>query len=69
MRVSGFASSKLLYGWFKNDERGNYTRYTYTNVDAGIIIRTVDKILVIADESVETTKALYDAIAERIYGE
>ena len=69
MRVSGFASSKLLFGWFKNDELGNYTRYTYTNVEAGIIIRTADKILVIADESVETTKALYDAIAERIYGE
>ena len=69
MRVSGFASSKLLYGWFKNDELGNYTRYTYTGSEATIIIRTDDSIIVIADESVEATKALYDAIAKKLEGD
>ena len=65
MRVSGFASSKLLYGWFKNDELGSYTRYTYTDSEATLIIRTADGILVIADESVEATKALYDGLLEK----
>ena len=70
MRVSGFASSKLLYGWFKNDELGNYTRYTYTGSEAGIIIRTYDgSIIVIAEDSRDKTKELYDRIAEKIYGD
>ena len=68
MRVSGFASAKLLYGWFKNDELGNYTRYTYTGSEATIIIRTDESIIVIADESLEETKALYDAIAKKLEG-
>ena len=55
IRVSGFASSKLLYGWFKNDELGNYTRYTYTGSEAGIIIRTADSIIVIAEDSRDKT--------------
>jgi len=66
MRVSGFASSKLLFGIFTNDELGNYTRYTYTGKGPAIIISTSDGILVIADETSELTKALYDAISERV---
>jgi hypothetical protein len=66
MRVSGFASSKLLYGWFKNDELGNYTRYTYTKSEANIIIRAGDDIIVIADETAELTKSLYDSLLDKI---
>ena len=66
MRVSGFASGKLLYGWFKNDELGSYTRYTYTGADSAIIIRTDDGILVIADENPELTRALYDNLLTKI---
>ena len=65
MRVSGFASSKLLYGWFKNDELGNYTRYTYAKSEVNIIIRAGDDIIVIADETSELTKALYDGLVEK----
>ena len=66
MRVSGFASGKLLYGWFKNDELGSYTRYTYTGAYSAIIIRTDDGILVIADENPELTRALYDNLLTKI---
>ncbi len=66
MRVSGFASGKLLYGWFKNDELGSYTRYTYTDAEATLIIRTADGIIVIADETAEATKALYDSLLEKV---
>jgi hypothetical protein len=66
MRVSGFASSKLLYGWFKNDELGSYTRYTYTKSEAGIIIHAGDDIIVIADETAELTKSLYDNLLTKI---
>ncbi|MBQ7344289.1 MAG: SdpI family protein [Clostridia bacterium] len=66
MRVSGFASGKLLWGWFKNDELGSYTRYTYTDAEATLIIRTADGIIVIADETAEETKALYDSLLEKV---
>ena len=69
MRVSGFASSKLLYGWFRNDELGNYTRYTYTGSEATIVIRTEDSVIVIADDTADTTKTLYDAIEQKMNGE
>lgn len=65
-RVSGFASTKLLYGWFKNDELGNYTRYTYTGSEAAVIIYTADGIIVLADETVESTQAIYDTISDKI---
>ena len=65
-RVSGFASSKLLYGWFKNDELGNYTRYTYTGSEAAVIIYTADGIIVLADETTESTQAIYDTISDKI---
>lgn len=68
MRVSGFASGRLLYGWFKNDELGSYTRYTYTGAKATIIIRSGENTIVIADKTPELTKALCDAINERING-
>ena len=66
MRVSGFASSKLLFGIFRNDELGNYTRYTYTGKGPAIIIKTGDGILVIADETPELTNALYDSLLTKI---
>ena len=66
MRVSGFASSKLLFGIFTNDELGSYTRYTYTGKGPAIIIKTADGILVIADETPELTESLYDSLSERI---
>lgn len=65
-RVSGFASSKLLYGWFKNDELGNYTRYTYTDSEATVIIYTDDSIIVVADHDAQSTEAIYENISDRI---
>ena len=63
MRVSGFASSKLLYGWFKNDEFGSYNRYTYTSSESTIIIVVDGEEYVISDIDRESTKALYDRIS------
>lgn len=64
MRVSGFASMKLLYGWFKNDTIGSYTRYTYTNSDCAIIIVVGEDTIVIADETPEKTLELFNALEE-----
>ena len=61
-RISGFASAKLLYGWFKNDQYGNYIRYTYANSDCYVLMVVNGEQIVIADQNSESTKALYDKI-------
>ena len=66
MRVSGFASSKLLYGWFKNDELGSYTRYTYTKSEVNIVIRTNDGIVVLGSATADDTRALYESLITKI---
>lgn len=65
IRVSGYASARLLFGWFKNDELGDYTRYTYTGRGPAIIVRTSDGILVIADKTPELTLQLYHDLIEK----
>ena len=65
VRVAGFASAKLLYGTFRNDEFGVYTRYTYANSDCAIVITVGDEKIVIADVDDESTEELFDKIVER----
>ena len=65
-RVAGYGSAKLLYGNFKNDEFGNYVRYTYTASEASIVIRTGGGVIVLAGETTEETQALYAQLTERV---
>jgi uncharacterized membrane protein len=65
-RVMGYGSMKLLYGTFHNDEFGNYTRYTYTDSEASIVIYIGDDVIVLADETAELTRALYDELIVKI---
>lgn len=61
-RIMGYASATLLYGSFKNDEFGNYTRYTYTAGGSSIILKVNGEIIVIAADSTEVTKDIYDRL-------
>ena len=65
-RVMGYGSMKLLYGTFRNDEFGNYTRYTYTDSEAAVIIYIDDDVIVLADKNAGLTKALYDELIVKI---
>ena len=65
LRVGGFGSPRLLLGYFENDEFGNYTRYTYTNADSGIVITVGNKILVISGKDPAETQAIYQTLLER----
>ena len=65
-RVMGYGSAKLLYGQFRNEEFGNYTRYTYTGSESSIIIRTADGVIVLADETAEKTLAIYTELKARV---
>lgn len=65
-RVAGYGSLKLLYGQFRNDEFGNYTRYTHTGSESSIVIHTSEGILVLACETTEQTYALYTELVARV---
>lgn len=66
VRVVGYASAKLLFGQFSNDEFGVYTRYTYTDSESSIIIHTDDGVIVIADKTAEATSKLYNELIMKI---
>ena len=65
-REWGYGSARLLLGSFRNEEFGGYTRYTYTGKGSCIVLTVEGKVLVIADRDNESTKALYEALVEKI---
>lgn len=64
-RAMGFGSARLLLGYFENREFGGYTRYTYTNPDACIVITVGDNVLVISGRDAADTRAIYDTLVQR----
>ena len=65
-RTFGFGSAKLLGGSFRNDEFGNYTRYSYTKCDACVVLTVEGDILVLNGPDAESTKALYVTLTEKV---
>ena len=66
VRVGGYASAKLLMGFFQNDELGTYTRYTPVNCESHILITKGSNIIVLSAGSAEETLRLYNSILEKI---
>ena len=64
-REWGFGSTKLLLGTFHNEEFGMYTRYTYTNSDAAIIVTCGEKILVLSGDNAEETQTIYETLLSK----
>jgi hypothetical protein len=65
MRTMGFNSARLLLGLFENDEFGSYTRYTYTDPDAGIVIHSGSKVLVLSGKDAAETREIYQQLVQR----
>ena len=61
-RVMGYASANLLFGKFTNKEFGTYTRYTYTAGGSCIVLSVNGETIVLAADSAENTKAIYDRL-------
>lgn len=64
-RTSGFGSPRLLMGTFKSDEMGFYTRYTYTNCEAGVVLMVGEKPLVISGKTPAETETMYYMLLEK----
>ena len=65
-RTWGFASARLMMGWFESDELGDYTRYTYTGCDSYILLTSGEDILMINAKTEADTQALYEELLEKI---
>ena len=46
-------------GFFENEEFGTYTRYTYYNPEACVVITSGDKKIVLSGKTYEETESLY----------
>ena len=64
-RTGGLGSFRLLLGSFRNEEFGFYTRYTYTNCDACVVLQGRDKTIVLSGPDAEATRTIYDALCQR----
>ena len=68
MRVNGYSSARLQTGYFRNDELGNYLRYTYGTADTYILLTSGEAKIAIAAEDSEATEALYRQLIEKVDG-
>lgn len=61
-RVFGVGSFRLLLGNFENEEFGNYTRYTYYNPEACVVLQVGGKTLVLSGRDRAETQAIYQEL-------
>lgn len=64
-RVWGYGSFRLLMGTFQT-ENIQYTRYTYYRPDSAVVLTVKGKPLVISGKDPAETKAIYDALVQRV---
>ena len=64
-RMFGFGSPRLLMGNFRNEEFGDYTRYSYTKCENEIAIFSNGRVLVISGENKDKTTEIYNILIEK----
>ena len=67
LRVGGYGSFRLLMGFFENEEFGTYTRYTYYNPEACVVVATADNTVVLSAENRAETEELYRQLQKRLH--
>lgn len=65
-QVGGWDSARLLLGFFRNEELGNYTRYTYVSPDACIVLTAGEKTLVLSGKNASETEQIYNALLQKL---
>ena len=68
-RISGFGTPRLLMGWFRNEEFGDYTRYSYARGGACVVMHSGGKVIVIGLKTDAETKAFYHELNSKINAE
>lgn len=65
-RTYGFGSARLLTGSFRNEEFGDYTRYSYTGCDACVVLTADGKTLVLNGPDEQSTKAIFEELQAKL---
>lgn len=63
-RTWGVGSFRLLLGFFQNQEFGAYTRYTYYDPEACVVLTVEGKTLVLSGRDAEETQSIYRQLLE-----
>ena len=66
-REWGFASARLLMGFFDNEEFGGHTRYSYVGTDACIVLHCGEDVLILNAKTEEATRTLYEELLEKLH--
>ena len=66
LRTAGFSSMRLLLGYFENEEFGTYSRYTYYNPDACIVVTAKGETLVFSGKDAAETTEIYNTLLGKI---
>lgn len=66
MRAMGWGSPRLLLGAFENEEFGTYTRYSYTQCESCVVVKSGEKVLVLSGRDDLETKIIYQELSARI---
>ena len=66
VRTNGLGSARLLAGAFRNEEFGNYTRYSYTRCDACVVLHVNGRILVMSGPDPVRTREIYEKLLTNI---
>lgn len=66
VRTYGFASARLSFGIFQNNEFGKYTLYAYTGAKAYIVLTSGENTLVIGLRDTETVQTIYNTTLNKI---
>lgn len=64
-RVFGVGSFRLLLGSFENQEFGNYTRYTYYNPEACVVLQVNGNTLVLSGKDAAETREIYETLLQK----
>lgn len=66
--IDGGTAGKCNYGMWQNEQWGSYYCYALTNVKDCIVLETENKVVVFNFENEDSTKAFYEAFAEKLKG-
>ena len=66
MRTNGFGNLRMALGTFQNDLYGSYTRYTYVQCDACVVLTVDGETVVINGPDPEATRAIYQQLLEHV---
>lgn len=66
IRTWGVGSFRLLMGTFQNAEFGSYTRYTYYNPGACIVLTSGGRVLVLSGKDAEQTREIYQELLQNM---